>query len=207
MAMNRSPAGKAAVDRAPQPLPAGDHHRLTQEGGVANALARVIKQERGAALTEFALVLPILLLLLLGMIDFGKAISYWIDETHLANEGARWAAVNSNPGSGAGKTLQQYILDQADSGELHGDVQGTQQTTHSAAVKICFYKASDGSPLTTGAVGDTVEVIVRYDYNWLHYLTARAGIGPSTTITGKSAMRLEAPPTNYSSDSGCPGAA
>lgn len=194
-----------AVDSTPQPRPAGDLHR--SRGRIANALARVINEERGAAVTEFALVLPLLLLLLLGMIDFGKAINYWIDETHLANEGARWAAVNNNPGSADGKTLQEYILDQADSGELHGDVQGTQRTAHSAAVKICFYKASDGSSVATGAVGDTVEVIVSYDYNWLHYLTAQAGIGPSTTITGKSAMRVEAPPTNYTSDSGCPSAA
>ena len=56
--------------------------------------------EAGVALVEFALVLPLLLLLLFGMLDFGKAFNYWIDETHLANEGARWAGVNKNPGSG-----------------------------------------------------------------------------------------------------------
>src|SRR5919201_6035109 len=88
--------------------------------------------ERGVALVEFALVVPLVLLLILGMIDFGKAINYWIDETHLANEGARWAAVNKNPGTG--KTLQQYILDQVETGEEHGDVQGTQQSAHAATV-------------------------------------------------------------------------
>jgi Flp pilus assembly protein TadG len=207
MAMNRSPAGMLAETTLGGPvIPAGDPHRRSERSRIAGIRARM-SDERGAALTEFALVLPLLLLLLLGMIDFGKAINYWIDETHLANEGARWAAVNNNPGSGAGLSLQQYILGQTDTGELRGTVRGTQQTAHAAAVKICFYKASDGSSVATGAVGDTVEVIVSYDYNWLHYLTAKAGIGPSTTITGKSAMRVEAPPTNYTSDSGCPSAA
>ena len=55
--------------------------------------------ERGTSLTEFALVLPVLLLLLLAMVDFGKAVNSWIDQTHLANEGARMAMVNNNPGS------------------------------------------------------------------------------------------------------------
>jgi Flp pilus assembly protein TadG len=53
--------------------------------------------ESGAVLVEFVLVLPLLLVLLFGMLDFGKAFNYWIDETHLANEGARFAAVNKNP--------------------------------------------------------------------------------------------------------------
>ena len=58
---------------------------------------RAVRNEDGAALVEFVLVLPLLLLLLIGMLDLGKAFNYWIDETHLANEGARYAAVNKNP--------------------------------------------------------------------------------------------------------------
>src|SRR2546423_4554038 len=163
-----------------------------------NILPRRLRAEDGTAVTEMALVLPLLLLLLLGMIDFGKAINYWIDETHLANEGARMAMVNNNPGSGIGKNLQRYILDQADSAELHGDVQGTQRTQHSAKVNICFYKASDGTLYTDPAsatVGDTIEVVVRYDYDWLRGFPFPGN--PTTTIVGKSAMRLEALPTNY----------
>jgi Flp pilus assembly protein TadG len=161
---------------------------------------RLCRDERGTSLTEFALVLPLLLLLILGIIDFGKALNYWMDQTHLANEGARFAMVNKNPGSGLGtpKTLQQYILDQADSAELHGDVSGTQRTTHGASVNICFYHASDGSLYTDPAsatVGDTVEVVVKYDYQWLRNFPFPGD--PSTMITGRSAMRLEALPTNY----------
>jgi Flp pilus assembly protein TadG len=159
-------------------------------------LGRLRTEERGTSLTEFALVLPLLLLLVLAMIDFGKAINYWIDETHLANEGARLAVVNNNPGSGGGKTLQQYILDQADSAELHGDVVGTQRTKHGASVNICFYKNSDGTSTTSPAVGDTVAVLIKFDYAWLRGFPFTGS--PSTTITGKSAMRLEGLPTNYS---------
>ncbi|TML59643.1 MAG: hypothetical protein E6G22_12775 [Actinobacteria bacterium] len=191
-------------------LPGGPQGR---RGHSLRRALRLCRDERGTSVTELALVLPVLLLLILGMIDFGKAINYWIDETHLANEGARMAMVNNNPGSGVGKNLQQYILDQADSAELHGDVQGTQRSQHGAKVNICFYKASDGSLYTdptSATVGDTVEVLVRYSYDWLRGFPFPGN--PSTTITGKSAMRLESLPTNYTpadniGGASCPSAA
>ncbi len=68
----------------------------------------LIRDESGVALVEFAFVLPLLLVLLLGIIDFGRAFNHWIDATHLANVGARYATVNKNPGA-TGQTLQQYI--------------------------------------------------------------------------------------------------
>src|ERR671922_2025050 len=77
---------------------------------------RLCREETGAAIVEFALVVPVIVLLLFGMLDFGKAFNYWIDETHLANQASRFAAVNRNPGPGA--TLQETIRDQADSAEL-----------------------------------------------------------------------------------------
>ena len=57
------------------------------------------RDESGTALVEFAFVLPLLLVLVLGIADFGRAFNYWIDSTHLANVAARYAAVNKNPGA------------------------------------------------------------------------------------------------------------
>jgi len=180
-------------------LPGGPQGR---RGHSLRRFLRLCRDERGTSLTEMALVLPVLLVLILGMIDFGKAVNYWIDQTHLANEGARMAMVNNNPGSGAGQNLQQYILNQTETAEQRGcqptGAQGTQRSPHCASVDICFYKASDGSLYTSRAsatVGDTVEVIVRYDYDWLRGFPFPGN--PMTTITGRSAMRLEALPTNY----------
>jgi Flp pilus assembly protein TadG len=155
---------------------------------IAPTLRSLARDESGVALVEFALVLPILLVLLFGMLDFGKAFNYWIDETHLANEGARWAVVNKNPGSG---TLQQYIQQQADTPELRNG--GTSSVPTPLQVCISF---PDGS----SEVGDPVHVAVSTTYNWLPFLGSRLGIA-STTMTGSSTMRLEAEPTNYSA--GC----
>ena len=144
--------------------------------------------EEGASLVEFALVLPILALLLFAMLDFGKAFNYWIDETHLANEGARWAVVDRNPGGGS---LQQYLVDQATTAELRNG--GTASVANPAEVCISF-------PSGTSNVGDPVLVTVSATYNWLPIIGNRIGV-TQTTISGSSHMRLEAVPTNYSA--GC----
>lgn len=50
--------------------------------------------ERGASLVEFALVLPVLLVLLFGIIEASWAFAQQNDIRHGAREGARLAAVN-----------------------------------------------------------------------------------------------------------------
>jgi Flp pilus assembly protein TadG len=51
-------------------------------------------KDRGAAAVEFALLLPLLLLLLFGIIDFGRALNAQITITQAAREGARLDALN-----------------------------------------------------------------------------------------------------------------
>jgi Flp pilus assembly protein TadG len=52
-------------------------------------------RERGAAAVEMALVLPILVLLLGGIIDFGFAFNAQISLTHAAREGVRVEAIGT----------------------------------------------------------------------------------------------------------------
>ena len=53
------------------------------------------RSDRGAAAVEFALVLPLLLLLLGGIIDFGFAFNTQISLTHAAREGVRVEALGT----------------------------------------------------------------------------------------------------------------
>jgi len=50
-------------------------------------------RDRGATAVEFALVLPLLLLLVCGIIDFGRALNAQITLTQAAREGARLEAL------------------------------------------------------------------------------------------------------------------
>ena len=92
------------------------------------------RDQDGAALVEFTLVLPLLLLLMIGMLEFGRVFNYWIDETHLANAAARWAAVDRNPGPGG--SLQESIQQQADTDELRNG--GTASVPAGAQVCIAL---------------------------------------------------------------------
>ena len=51
------------------------------------------KDQKGAAAVEFALLLPALTLILVGIIIFGLIFNYYLEITHAAREGARWAAL------------------------------------------------------------------------------------------------------------------
>ncbi len=50
-------------------------------------------RDRGAAAVEFALCLPLLLLIVFGIIDFGRALNAQITLTQAAREGVRLAAL------------------------------------------------------------------------------------------------------------------
>jgi Flp pilus assembly protein TadG len=63
--------------------------------------------DRGAAVVEFALLLPLLLLLVFGIIDFGRALNAQITLTQAAREGARLDAVcNATVNPNCGTTVR-----------------------------------------------------------------------------------------------------
>jgi Flp pilus assembly protein TadG len=53
--------------------------------------------ERGAAVVEFAIMLPLFLLVIGGVVDFGRAFFTQIQLTNAAREGARAAIVSTAP--------------------------------------------------------------------------------------------------------------
>src|SRR5262245_33802491 len=61
-------------------------------------LRRRVRSERGAELIEFALTLPLLLLLVLGIIEFGFLFQEYEVVTNAAREGARIASMIPSAG-------------------------------------------------------------------------------------------------------------
>ncbi|ADI02676.1 TadE/TadG family type IV pilus assembly protein [Syntrophothermus lipocalidus] len=66
-----------------------------------NRLRRAVERNEGQALVEFALILPILLVLIMGIIEFGRIFFSYLVITELAREGARYGVV--------GHTEQQIV--------------------------------------------------------------------------------------------------
>jgi Flp pilus assembly protein TadG len=133
--------------------------------------------DRGQAMVEFALVLPLLLLLIFGIFDFGRAINYWIDATHMANEAARYAAVGNTP-TGC-SSIASCVKAQADSPELKNG--GTNAVPN--AVRVCVTQ-----PTPSTAVGSRITATATFTYNWLPFLGLAA---TQTTVQASDTMRLE----------------
>jgi Flp pilus assembly pilin Flp len=85
------------------------------------------RDEEGAAAVEFALLLPLLVLLLFGMIEFGLAFNSRIQATNAAREAARRAVVGiDNWGDlGGGLPFWQVVRQEAGVGSITNCVLST----------------------------------------------------------------------------------
>jgi Flp pilus assembly protein TadG len=159
--------------------------------------------QHGMAMVEFALVLPILLFIVLGIVDFGRAINYWNDVNQIAADGARYAAVNNNPGTQMSTPItdfRQWLRSQADTAELkdgtvaggdpancpdwHNTAECSQSVT--SKLRVCV-ESPNGQPLT---IGNPIRIRVESSYNLIPFLGQRLQFG-SVAIKGSAVMRLE----------------
>jgi Flp pilus assembly protein TadG len=141
--------------------------------------------ESGQAMVEFALILPALLAIVFGIIQFGTAFNYWNDLNQMAADGARFAAVNKVPGQ-AGGSLTAFITSQGDSGEL----------SNGTTVSYCWIPDPSAPAHFTAAAGDAIRVTTSYPIKIDYF-------GWQYTLRGKATMRLEATPTAFNPGSQC----
>jgi hypothetical protein len=101
-------------------------------------LARQADSERGTAMVEFALVLPLLMSLVLGLVTGGSAYNRKISMTNAVREGSRFAATLSGP------TATGWAADvQTRTAELAtGDLSATSQ--------VCVQLIKNGSVVVSG---------------------------------------------------------
>lgn len=105
--------------------------------------------DRGAAAVEFALVLPFLLLLVCGLIDFGRAYNAKVTLTHSAREGVRvWA--------------------------LTKDAAMAGQTTRDAAVGLNSLTVTT----TACDIGKATSLSVAYDFSYITPLSGLMSLFP-----------------------------
>lgn len=69
---------------------------------------------RGQTVVEFALMLPVLILLLLLALDFGRAFLGWVSLNNAARVGANYAALHPNDSWGAGTDYQTLMTENMD---------------------------------------------------------------------------------------------
>jgi Flp pilus assembly protein TadG len=141
------------------------------------------RDERGAALIEAAITLPLVLLVSVSIFEFGRAFQTWQVITNAAREGAR-VAVLPNPAAGA---VEARVTAYLTSGQLPNPTSAAVTVNRNATLDI------------GGASASASVVTVQYPFNFVVLNpVARLVVGGSDlgaapiTMTTSAEMRNEA---------------
>lgn len=125
-------------------------------------------RQNGSALVEFALILPIFLMLLFGMIDFGRGFNTYIGMLNATREGAVWLAKNPEDTTGI-------------NGRIATELSWVDLTTAEVTIIRSPQKASYAS-------GDLVTITLEYQYPVL--FGALTGV-PALTLRTTHTVRVQ----------------
>jgi Flp pilus assembly protein TadG len=131
----------------------------------------VRRGEDGQALVEFALVLPILLFLLLGIVDFARAWNVYEVLTDAGREATRLAVV-----------------------EIGATDQEVRQVAKDAAARTGILLTDQDITIDAGAArGDPTTVTIEYGYElkWVGWMMGLLGADRTLNFTVASTMRRE----------------
>jgi Flp pilus assembly protein TadG len=131
-----------------------------------------LKREDGAAAVEFAILLPLLLLILFGTIEFGLILYDREVITNASREGARYGIVAVSP--------------RRTTGEIQGVVNtyltNAGLTPGNATVNVTGAQGASGSDLTVSVI---------YPYDFLVLSNLAPGLGSTLNLNGRTVMKLE----------------
>ncbi len=145
-----------------------------------SALRNRLRQERGAELIEMALVLPLLLLIIMGIIDFGFMFREMNVVTNAAREGARTGILPSYDDADIDARVQQYM-----------NAAGVNVTCPSADCLVLKPVIDVTAPSGTFQARD-VRVTIFHDWTFLSPISAMfGGSFSSVALSGRAVMRVE----------------
>jgi Flp pilus assembly protein TadG len=137
------------------------------------------KSQIGQELVEFALLLPLLLLLLFGLIEVGLVVLNYNTVANIGREVARYGTINPEP-----DLIQQYITDtvMSDTRRFSFGLQPSNLTVDTVL--------EDHGPLLS-----TITVTVSYDYSFLTApIIAMFSADPTIDLQATSTMYTERVP-------------
>ena len=141
-----------------------------------NRLKRGIRNgEKGQSLAEFVMVLPIFLILVFAIIDFGLGFHAWLTVTNSAREGARLGSVRAPANGGCDNDPSTQATN------VDCRVRETADSLNQANLAVTISNAQ-GSP------GSSIVVDVDYDYDLITPLDSLLGlisggaVGPTLTV-------------------------
>jgi Flp pilus assembly protein TadG len=153
--------------------------------------SRFDRRERGQSLIELAISLPIILLLLLGTVDFGMAIYSYTILKDAAQEGALYGSFDPQNKEGI-ENRTRSIAPQNPGNPFFSPVNLRNKTL----VKVGIKMIGDNCQGITGSASNSVEVSVSFNYRVL--------IPFSNQIIGSNSIPLAATATNIILQPACP---
>lgn len=141
------------------------------------------RRQRGQSLAEFAVVVPIFLVLVMGIVDFGMGLKSWISITNAAREAARWGAIHCSSGDYTNSDVEQRAIDTAT---------GLDAAALTATVDTSAGVACDASQNST----QSLVVNVDYEYKMITPLAGMlsllgGGSSSSINLSSSADMRIE----------------
>ncbi|HTG48038.1 MAG TPA: TadE/TadG family type IV pilus assembly protein [Actinomycetota bacterium] len=150
---------------------------------VVRRIRRRVRPERGAAAVEFAIVAPLLFILVFGIIDFGFGFHAWNAIENAAREGARVGATDASGNAVANITTRV----QNGTNFLTGPVTVVVQCAGNNG-------ANAFGPCGSSAnwqEGDLIKVTVSYNYNFMTPLPGMVGMGNQLHESAVAESRFE----------------
>lgn len=139
-----------------------------------------LKDIRGAAVVEFAIILPVFLGLLFGIVEFGRLFYLWDTAQEVTRHAAREAVVRL--GSETGQIARESIFQSNTTGTV--SLPGAWELTN-GQVSIKYYKTYDDA-----VANNNKDVVPPTLAEFADYLTECAGTTPKTPSTADDCIRF-----------------
>ena len=145
---------------------------------------RHLRGRNGQALAEFALILPVVFLLIAGIIEFGRAWNIKQAVTDAAREGARYTVISDDPLVHDSAFVKGKIRERLSLASIATTDPPTTITIDPMASYKCPGGAGSGAEMT-------VTVATNYRMGWVGALMSWAGASSTITISSQATMRNE----------------
>jgi Flp pilus assembly protein TadG len=146
---------------------------------------QVMRDERGQALAEFALVLPLILFFIAGVVEMGRAWNIKQAVTDAAREGARYTVVQDDAVASIADVEDKIEERLALAGVTTSTIGISSSDPACAVVADCFHS-------TTGYGKEmTVSVATQFKMGLMGALLGWAGVPASVEISTTATMRNE----------------
>lgn len=148
------------------------------------------KTRRGVAALEFAVIAPVLVLFIFGIIEIGRVVMVSQMATNASRETARYAAQGTADTATLTTYCTQYLSSVGISSSALSSVAIEYQTS-STSGGVTTYTWSTTTNPTTLAQGTPIRATVTLNYSAVAWLPTTFFVGSSYQIAGKSVGRKE----------------